>query len=355
MPYYSKCDFSKALIYKIICKNPEIKDVYIGSTCNFKKRINNHKKDSKNKNLKVYNCINENGGWDNWAVEIIQKYPCTGFEELKILEDHYIKEMGTLNGKNAVHDKKEYRQLNIDKISERERQYYQLNKDKISERDRQYRQLNIDKIRERERRSYQLNKDKKNESKKRYYELNKDKISEYGKKYYQLNKDKIKQYFESIKDKKNEYDKKYRELNKDKMREKDKKYREKKKAEAVNFYDNMRLILNNKNLSEKYKMDHISDVQTLKVPELKELVRRYGLKKTSKLSKAQLVNVLMEHLESIVADPEPVKAEDVLQLPTQDLEDAVAELSVESDETPPESPPRKIRKPRKRKTISDSD
>jgi histone H3/H4 len=103
-------------------------------------------------------------------------------------------------------------------------------------------------------------------------------------------------------------------------------------------------------------MENISEVHTLKMPELKELVRRYGLKKTSKLTKAQLVNVLMEHLESIVADPaEPIKPEEVLELPVQDLEEAVAELSVESDETPPESPPKKTRKPRKRKTISDSD
>ena len=102
-------------------------------------------------------------------------------------------------------------------------------------------------------------------------------------------------------------------------------------------------------------MDNI-DVSVLKMPELRELVRRYNLKRTSKLTKAQLVNVLMEHLESIVAEPvEPIKAEEVLELPVQDLEEAVAELSVDSEETPPESPPKKTRKPRKRKTISDSD
>jgi hypothetical protein len=111
-------------------------------------------------------------------------------------------------------------------------------------------------------------------------------------------------------------------------------------------------------------MDNI-DVSVLKMPELRELVRRYNLKRTSKLTKAQLVNVLMEHLESIVAEPvEPIKAEEVLQLPTQELEEAVAELSVSEEspeESPPESPPpkKKTRKasalPRKRKTISDSD
>jgi hypothetical protein len=118
----------------------------------------------------------------------------------------------------------------------------------------------------------------------------------------------------------------------------------------------MRSILNNKNLSEKYKMDNM-DISVLKMPELKEMVRRYGLKRTSKLTKAQLVNVLVDHLESIVAEPvEPIKAEDVVELPTQEIEAAVAELSVESDDSPPEeSPPKKTRKPRKRKTISDSD
>jgi hypothetical protein len=274
MPDYSKCDYSKAVIYKIICKDPEIKETYVGSTCHFKARIRTHKSGSKIKNLKVYTFINENGGWNNWKCDIIQDYPCSGLEELKILEDHYIKEMGTLNGKGAVFDEKEYH-----------KEYNQLNKDK-----------------------------------------------------------------------RKEHTKKYRELNKNKIKEKDKKYYAKKIAEAANFYYNMRSILNNKNLSKEYKMENISDVQTLKTPELREMARRYGLKRISKLTKKELVDVLVNHLESIVAEPvEPIKAEDVVELPTQEIEAAVAELSVESDETPPESPPKKTRKPRKRKTVSDSD
>jgi hypothetical protein len=110
-----------------------------------------------------------------------------------------------------------------------------------------------------------------------------------------------------------------------------------------------------------YKMDSL-DVKQLKMPELREMVRRYGLKKTSKFTKHQLVDVLVEHLESIVGEPaEPIKAEEVLELPVQEIQEAVAELSVESEESPPESPApkKKTRKapalPRKRKTISDSD
>jgi group I intron endonuclease len=274
MPDISKCDYSKALIYKIICKNPEIKEVYVGSTCNFKRRIIDHKRHSKIKNLKVYTFINENGGWNNWTFEIIQDYSCSGLEELNILEDHYIKEMGTLNDRRAIYDDKEYH--------------------------------------------------------KKYYELNKNKISEQKKTYDKLNRNKINEW---------------RRL-----------YHVKKKAEAKKNVDNMRLDKNKNNIDEEYKMDSL-DVKQLKMPELKELVRRYGLKRTSKLTKAQLVNVLVEHLESIVAEPvEPVKAEDVLELPTQEIEEAVAELSVESEDSPPEeSPPKKTKKPRKRKTISDSD
>jgi len=62
------------MIYKIYCKNPEIKDCYIGSTCNFKNRVSNHKSAYNTENNKLYECIRNNGGWDNWEFTIINEY-----------------------------------------------------------------------------------------------------------------------------------------------------------------------------------------------------------------------------------------------------------------------------------------
>ena len=69
--------YSNTVIYKIhkndIC--------FIGSTTNETSRRNSHKKECDNETGKSYNYymykyIRENGGWDNWNFEVIEKYPC---------------------------------------------------------------------------------------------------------------------------------------------------------------------------------------------------------------------------------------------------------------------------------------
>jgi group I intron endonuclease len=73
-------DYSKSCIYKIVCKNPLIKDFYIGSSVNFKHRIHIHKRDSINLNknhVVLYKFINNNGGINNWEFIIIEQFPTT--------------------------------------------------------------------------------------------------------------------------------------------------------------------------------------------------------------------------------------------------------------------------------------
>jgi hypothetical protein len=67
---------SNIVIYKIICNNSDITNIYIGRTSNFKRRKNVHKSrcnDENNKcyNLKIYRIIREHGGFDNWSMIII--------------------------------------------------------------------------------------------------------------------------------------------------------------------------------------------------------------------------------------------------------------------------------------------
>lgn len=90
-------NYQNSLIYKICCKNPNIKDVYIGSTTNFKSRKNQHKSCCNNINNKSHNnykyeFIRNNGGWNNWDMILIEKFPCNDSLELHKKEQEYIDE-----------------------------------------------------------------------------------------------------------------------------------------------------------------------------------------------------------------------------------------------------------------------
>ena len=55
-------DYSKTVMYKIVCNDLRVKDLYVGHTTDFTKRKNGHKTNcfnvnSKLFNLKVYKCI----------------------------------------------------------------------------------------------------------------------------------------------------------------------------------------------------------------------------------------------------------------------------------------------------------
>ena len=72
-------DYSKTIIYRIVCKDPTIKDCYVGSTTSFKSRKSDHKgrcNDLTNiqSNYKVYQFIRDKGGWDNWNMVEVEKY-----------------------------------------------------------------------------------------------------------------------------------------------------------------------------------------------------------------------------------------------------------------------------------------
>ena len=64
-----------AIIYKITCKETNITDSYIGATCYFKVRMVQHKHSCNHSDRKVYKCIRENGGWNNWKVRILSIIP----------------------------------------------------------------------------------------------------------------------------------------------------------------------------------------------------------------------------------------------------------------------------------------
>ena len=201
-------------------------NVYIGSTKNFTKRKWDHKNNYKNPNnkcynLKLYEYIRKNGGWNKFVMVVIQDYPCNCKEELELCEDQVICQMNSkLNDKRARRSCKQRYEDNKEKILEQSKKYYENNKEKKIEKMKEYYQNNSDKIKEQHKEYYHNNSDKINKKHKEYKQNNSDKIKEQKKEYYENNKEKYKQYYELNKDKVLEKKKEYRELNKQKIEEK---------------------------------------------------------------------------------------------------------------------------------------
>jgi hypothetical protein len=72
MPRLPK-NYSKNIIYKLVCNDLTIKECYVGHTTDFTRRKSEHKRTCNNENgeyynTKVYKTIRENGGWICWTM-----------------------------------------------------------------------------------------------------------------------------------------------------------------------------------------------------------------------------------------------------------------------------------------------
>jgi len=205
-------NYENSTIYKLCCKDPTIKDEYVGSTVNFTRRKACHKSHCLNENykeynFKVYQCIRDNGGWDNWAMIEVERYCASDKKDLHARERFWLEELGATLNKNVPNrsisewyqinkEKKaeynaEYRQKNKVKIAEYKYEYYQKNKEKIAEKQSEYHQNNKEKIAEYGAEYRQKNKEKITEKQAKKYQKNKEKIAEYSAKIYKKNKEKI--------------------------------------------------------------------------------------------------------------------------------------------------------------------
>ena len=109
-------DYSKTVIYKIQCKDPNIGQTYGGHSTNLKSRISDHKKTCNHPNLKNYNqyiyqFIRANGGWDNWQVVWQYDYPCANLGEALLEETKFIKENKCELNKNMPFVSKEEKKI----------------------------------------------------------------------------------------------------------------------------------------------------------------------------------------------------------------------------------------------------
>ena len=96
-------NYSNTIIYKIVCNDLNIKDLYVGSTTDYYNRKSNHKcscnlENGKNYNLNIYKLIRATGGWDNWSMVEIEKFPCKDSMEARSRERYWCEQLNsTLN------------------------------------------------------------------------------------------------------------------------------------------------------------------------------------------------------------------------------------------------------------------
>ena len=134
-------DYSRTIIYKFVCKDLSVNNVYVGSTTDFVKRKCMHKfcsinENNKSYNTKVYKMIRENGGWNNWEIVEIEKYPCNDKREAETKEREWYEilnaDMNTIRPRMTDENIKEknnkaqkvWREKNIEKIKKQREEKY---------------------------------------------------------------------------------------------------------------------------------------------------------------------------------------------------------------------------------------
>jgi hypothetical protein len=124
-------NYSNTLIYKIVCKDLSIDYIYVGHTTSFKDRKREHKsRATKLCSFPLYQKINENGGWNNWDMIEIEKFPCNDANEARARERYWFEELkATLNARSPT--------LNIEKDKARAKKYLAEYNRNLSQEQRQ--------------------------------------------------------------------------------------------------------------------------------------------------------------------------------------------------------------------------
>jgi hypothetical protein len=203
-------DYSKGKIYRLTC-NITGKDYYGSTIQNLSNRRAKHTCQYKRwmegkSNYTTSFEIIRNG---NYNIIWVEDYPCQNKEQLEARERYYIENNECVNKVIPNRSRKEYREINKDKINEKKKVFREKNKDKILSKNKEYYEKNKDDILHKQKAYYNKNIESVKERHKTYRLHNKAKIYEKNKEYRQKNKEKI-----------DEMKKEYRQKNKEKINEK---------------------------------------------------------------------------------------------------------------------------------------
>ena len=103
--------YQNTVIYKIVCNDLSVKKFFVSSTTEFVKRKAYHKFNcmnvkSKKYNNDIYKFIRENGGWSNWTMIWVEKYPCENGNMAKQREAYWYDRLAHSEHREG-HDEKE--------------------------------------------------------------------------------------------------------------------------------------------------------------------------------------------------------------------------------------------------------
>ena len=134
-------DYSQTIIYKLVCNDLNIKECYVGHTTNWKQRKSHHRQSVRLINSNAYNSkkskfIREHGGFDNWSMVEIEKYPCKDKQEAGARERYWYETLGAeLNTYVPTRSKKEYKKMYMEQNKEylqaQHKQYHEEHKEEI--------------------------------------------------------------------------------------------------------------------------------------------------------------------------------------------------------------------------------
>jgi hypothetical protein len=142
--------------YKIVSKDDNIKEIYIGKTTNFKNRVKNHRyycynENRKEYNYKLYQFIRENGGINNFNFIQIETNEYND-KNSSLKERYYIEELNaTLNSYVPSRTQKEWYEDNIKIINEYQKEFRENNREKKNKNQKKYFDKNREIINEKQR------------------------------------------------------------------------------------------------------------------------------------------------------------------------------------------------------------
>lgn len=150
-------DYKNSKIYKLVCKDLNITNFYVGSTAQplCKRMVYHRQKVSENPNRKVYKFINEHGGFQNWSIVLIENFPCNNKEE-QLKREQYWKDLlkPTLNSIDAYVSEGRYK----DKTRANAKKWTLSHPEKRKEICKRYHENNRDKVLEGKKTFYEKNK-----------------------------------------------------------------------------------------------------------------------------------------------------------------------------------------------------
>ena len=182
-------DYSKTIIYKIVCRDLSILDIYVGHTTNFCKRKSQHKTACNNEselvrcyNYYVYQFIRDHGGWSNWDMIEICGIECVDKSDAARHERKYIEDLGaTLNQNIPGRTIAEWYADNKEDQLEKKHIYYEGNKEVLLEKQKIY-YIEVGKASRKKYKEDHL--EEHIETRKQYRKRYTEKTSNYNKKYH---------------------------------------------------------------------------------------------------------------------------------------------------------------------------